>query len=65
MDAGRLVSGSSDRMLSIWLTSDGTCERVLGGHAGTVWGVTCINREGPSHGRRSTTGSSGDLAGSA
>jgi WD40 repeat protein len=53
MGPGRLVSGSSDRMLSIWLTETGACERVLGGHTGTVWGVACMRRE-VTPGRRSS-----------
>ena len=45
LDEGRVVSGSSDRMLSIWRISDGVCERVLGGHNGTVWSVCTVADE--------------------
>ena len=42
LDEDRVVSGSSDRMLSIWRVSVGVCERVLGGHNGTVWSVCTV-----------------------
>jgi WD40 repeat protein len=42
MGAGRVVSGTTARMVSIWHIENGTCERMLGGHGASVWAVAAM-----------------------
>jgi len=39
-DGKRLASGSADKLVRIWDTNSGLCERVLRGHTSKIWCVT-------------------------